>query len=345
MVRLPMPETASVDLASVTVTCIIPVYNVEDYLDRCLLSVLGQSRPFDEVILVDDGSTDYSGDLCEKYAAEFSCVEVIHQKNGGLSAARNTGIAAATGQYLSFVDSDDWVTLDHLETLLRVALSSDADIVVGQHLRAKDLEEFEARLGSLGGNPGEFALYSQDEFMRIFMRFEGNRTVHYAWGKLYRRDTIELDHFPVGMLNEDVEGGFKALLNAASVAEVNQCVYGYFLNEKSITGQGIGKNYLNLREVWMRVADIARTRRPDVVPMVDYNVKRADFTMLADMAVHGNFESDRRLASTRRDIQQRLQQNLHALVSGPMPKARKIAMIGLAYAYTASAIILRTVSS
>lgn len=111
------------------ISVIVPVYNVESYLRECVESVLGQSYPHFELLLVDDGSTDRSGEICDEYAAKDNRVKVIHQKNGGQAAARNAGLALVAGDYVYFLDSDDWIEADALELLLRTAEETAADLV------------------------------------------------------------------------------------------------------------------------------------------------------------------------------------------------------------------------
>ena len=108
------------DSGSLRISVIVPVYNTEKYLRRCIDSILNQTYEALEVILVDDGSTDGSGAVCDEYAEKDARVRAIHQKNGGISAARNAGIDAASGQYIAFIDSDDYVTGDMLAELLRI---------------------------------------------------------------------------------------------------------------------------------------------------------------------------------------------------------------------------------
>ena len=111
------------------ISVIIPVYNVEDYLAECIDSVLGQSYTDYEIILVDDGATDSSGRMCDEYARKDSRIRVIHQENGGLSAARNTGLRAAWGKYIYFLDSDDYIAPSALEHLAALAEKEQADVV------------------------------------------------------------------------------------------------------------------------------------------------------------------------------------------------------------------------
>ena len=108
------------------VTVVVPVYNVRPFLETCLDSLLQQTYPYLEILLIDDGSTDGSGDLCDHYARKDSRIQVIHQENGGLGAARNEGIRRARGEYLSFVDSDDWVSPAMIQELYQALKKQEA---------------------------------------------------------------------------------------------------------------------------------------------------------------------------------------------------------------------------
>lgn len=130
-----------------TISIIVPCYNVEKYLHKCLDSLTGQTYHDIEIIMVDDGSPDGSGAICDDYAARDSRIQVIHKKNGGVSAARNDGLSAATGDYVLFCDGDDWMPLDACEHLARAADKTDADVIFGDIWRSWD---------------------SRDEYMRFF---------------------------------------------------------------------------------------------------------------------------------------------------------------------------------
>ena len=110
------------------ISIIVPVYNVEKYIRRCINSILNQTYQYLEIILVDDGSTDNSGLICDKYAHMDNRITVIHKKNGGLSSARNTGIDIAKGAYIGFIDSDDWIAPETYEVLYRNLVHYDADV-------------------------------------------------------------------------------------------------------------------------------------------------------------------------------------------------------------------------
>ncbi len=190
------------------VTVIVPVYKTEDYLDRCVSSIVNQTYRDLEIILVDDGSPDRCPELCDRWSRQDSRIKVIHQENGGLSAARNAGIRAATGAYIGFVDSDDWVNPDMYRRLCDAAIRCGADIAVGGRCDIVDgkMERF---------NPHPLAgktLTGHEEIMEIRKNLYGHRfhdpvieafpmTV---WNGLYKRDLLDKHSlFFENVLSED----------------------------------------------------------------------------------------------------------------------------------------------
>ena len=173
------------------ISVIVPVYNVERYLRRCVDSILHQTYRNFEVLLVDDGSTDASGAICDEYAAQEERVTAVHQKNGGLSAARNAGLERAQGTYLCFVDSDDFLDSRMLETLCRDLQEQDADVaVVG--FRTFEREEELA--------PAELAVPVQCMTGREAIRstLVTDELGDFAWNKLYKRELFRDIRYPLG---------------------------------------------------------------------------------------------------------------------------------------------------
>ena len=177
------------------VSVIIPVYKVEQYLQKCIESVCGQTLEALEIILVDDGSPDNCGRICDEYATRDSRIRVIHQRNGGLSAARNTGIRIAQADIIGFVDSDDWIEPDMIELLYRNLCKENADIsVCGIYWHNK-------------GNVSEkgdktYAVQSSKEAIESVYRLPGVKMN--VWNKLYRKHLFHEICFPEGRINEDV---------------------------------------------------------------------------------------------------------------------------------------------
>ena len=268
------------------ISVIVPVYKVEAYLDRCVRSVIAQTFRDFELILVDDGSPDRCPEMCDEWAEKDSRIKVIHQQNKGLSAARNSGIRAAVGEYITFIDSDDWVSPVMLNSLYSLIKRSGADISVC------DLYKTSETVMSAPKQKEKICVHGRDRFMDMILKIGSNRTIHYACGKLYKRDVLDSDHFPVGMLNEDVEGTFKAVMRSDKIIETTARYYFYYINSSSITRERFGKNYLCLNEVWKRVLAVSKKYAPQYSDKVRFNLMRMDFTILTQSILHGDSETD-----------------------------------------------------
>lgn len=205
---------------------IIPVYNVEDYLVRCLSSVLSQDADDYELILVDDGSTDSSGRICDKYAAENPNIRVIHQENGGLGAARNTGIENASGEYLLFVDSDDYISKVCLEGLRRAREKLPADIYLFDIVDEVDGVESRHRENL----PADKILSAQKNPELFLVRPSAcNRAIK---RELFIQNDVR---FPAGVWYEDIRTSPKLSALAKSVVYVPEAFYYYSQRQGSIT--------------------------------------------------------------------------------------------------------------
>lgn len=207
---------------------IVTIYKVEPYLHRCVDSILGQSCPDFELILVDDGSPDNCGAICDEYAAKDSRIHVIHQENGGVSVARNAGIdwaqANSDSQWLTFVDSDDWIHRDYLKLLLNNAIQFQADI---------------SACGLLRVSPEDQIMEQQDlpvyclEPEKAYCDFY--RCMMSPCLKLYRKELFENIRFPAGKIHEDCYVTHIPLFAANRVAVTTAQLYYYYANPGSIT--------------------------------------------------------------------------------------------------------------
>lgn len=207
------------------ISVIVPVYNVESYLEKCIESIQNQSYKSLEIILVNDGSTDSSGDICDKYAACDKRIRVIHQKNGGISSARNTGLEVANGDYIAFVDSDDYIDFKMYEDLLNILKEYNLDII--------DCGSFRDKNGMITGgcNDGQIEIYEKDDALRLAMH-DGFTSV---WNKLYKRDIVISIRFPEGRKFEDSAISYLYIANANRIGHINRSYYYYRLNLNSIT--------------------------------------------------------------------------------------------------------------
>lgn len=208
------------------ISIVVPVYGVEKYLCKCLNSIAEQSYRNLEIILVDDGSPDGCGEICDQYALKDERFIVLHQENMGLSGARNAGIALATGRYIGFVDSDDYIDCDMYECLCRAIEEQRADIAVcGYRTVGSRSEE----------HPGKAQCLTMDQALRKLI---GNKEIQsYAWNKLYKRECIEGICFEAGKEYEDVRIMHQIFLRAQRVSTIDRCLYNYSIREDSITGK------------------------------------------------------------------------------------------------------------
>lgn len=248
------------------ITVIIPVYKVEKYLARCVDSVLAQTYRNLEVLLVDDGSPDNCGRICDEYAQVDSRVRVIHKPNGGLSSARNAALDIMTGEYVMFVDSDDYIALDCVEYLVGLVERFSAQIAIGNY---EETRSSSCEFGACGFGPRERIelLSGREAIERQF----GKDTVQYvsSCAKLYAREVFASElgvrgafalRFPEGLLHEDEGTTYKALYGCSKVAVSQRVVYAYFYNTQSITKNPIARKYRDLCAVLRGQVEFYRER-------------------------------------------------------------------------------------
>lgn len=232
------------------ISVIVPIYKVEDYLPRCVESICQQSFADFTLILVDDGSPDRCGWLCDEYAARDSRIRVIHQENGGLSAARNAGIEWALAntdcRWLAFVDSDDWVHPSFLQTLLEGAESTGCRLSACGFFRTQG-EDFPRPVG-------EFQMLDADDY---YCGAAGG-VAPVAWNKLYHRSLFETLRYPVGKLHEDEFTTYRAVYAAEKVAVTSAELYAYYQNPDGIIRSRWNPRRLHALEAFRQQMAFAR---------------------------------------------------------------------------------------
>ena len=237
----------------VKLSIVIPAYQVEGTLNRCIESVARQGCDDYEVILVDDGSTDQSSRICDEWAARDAHIRVIHQQNAGLSEARNTGICAAKGDYITFVDSDDYLGDNTYVPLLQI-LAAHTDI---------DLLEFPVVIAHQHQPPSTLHFPEMQKYydMEAYW-YESRAWSHaYAWNKIYRRSLFHTVHYPSGTLFEDIQILPLLLNQAHCVATTSQGAYHYCLNATGITATADGQALRMLLQPHVNM--ISRSQRRD----------------------------------------------------------------------------------
>lgn len=216
------------------VSVIVPVYKVEKYLEQCIDSIIGQTYQNLEIILVDDGSPDNCGRICDEYAATDDRIKVIHQENGGLSAARNAGLDIATGDYIAFVDSDDWILPNAIERMHRAYATSCADLVVcnfGLFYEQLFLGERRAESNI------EDEVLTQEQLMNKCCKHSDWYIV--PWNKLYKKSIFDVLRFLVGYRHEDEAIFHYVIEKCKTIATVSDRLYIYRQSSGSIMGSGL----------------------------------------------------------------------------------------------------------
>ena len=208
---------------------IVPIYKVEKQLEQCIKSILNQSFTNFELILVDDGSPDMCGHICDEYEKKDSRIKVIHKKNGGLSDARNAGLDIALGKYIGFVDSDDIIHPQMYEKLYNCINKSNLDIVQCKFKRFKSIEEININISDSELNFKEYN--SQDAIIDLI---DNNKINVNAWNKLYKRELFQNERYPKGKIHEDEFLTYKLIYNSSKIGYIDEELYYYYENNNGI---------------------------------------------------------------------------------------------------------------
>ena len=211
------------------ISVIVPVYNVERYLDQCLESIVAQSYRHLEILVVDDGSTDGSGAMCDHWADRDERISVIHQANGGLSSARNSALDIMSGELVMMVDSDDVLHPECTATLHAAMQQEDASMVVGDYTCFTDGQPQWS--SSLQSQPAKHR-YNQQESLLAVLYQQG--LTHSAWGRLYRAELFDGIRYPVGKYYEDFAIIYPLLKKCDTVVKIDCSIYGYRQRKNSI---------------------------------------------------------------------------------------------------------------
>lgn len=248
------------------ISIIVPVYNVEPFLRRCLNSIVNQTYDDLEILIIDDGSTDNSGDICDEYKRQDERVKVFHTKNRGLSAARNLGLDEAKGEWIGFVDSDDWIELDMYEVLLKKAEDARADVVECGWVREwpKKIEERSRQEQTLSRIEAVEAL--------VCKIFSDN-----VWNKIWKSKCFDNIRFPNGRIYEDIATTYRIFATADCICSINEIKYHYVQRKNSITKKN---NINNLMDGWLSHYERYRY----IEDWVDESTRQVQIKLCADAA-------------------------------------------------------------
>ena len=232
------------------ISIVIPVYNAEKYLEKCLDGVLGQTYPNWELILIDNGSTDGSMAICKEYAGRDNRITAIHQyQNKGVSVARNLGMQRCSGEFITFIDADDWVRKDYLETLIRIQKAQSADMVICEYDFVYDADRITVSDKSQENDEQQLRIYDTEQYLENYL-LEGNP---HCWGVLYKNILLDQLKFPVGLtIGEDLLFILEASMKAEKIAVTEYKGYQYYINTAGAMLKKFSPSFMDQILCWQK---------------------------------------------------------------------------------------------
>lgn len=277
------------------ISVIIPVYKVEKYIKNCIDSVINQTYKEIEIILVDDGSPDECGAICDEYARKDGRIIVIHKTNGGLSDARNAGLDIAKGEYIIFVDSDDFIASDMIEVMMGIENKTNADIIEINSIMCDEKDEYKDVIFSQRNNLDYVEIINDDKMISLLSR-DGMKTT--SWGKLYNYSLFEEISFPYGKLHEDVFTTYKLVHKANKIVLCQYVGYAYRKNNQGIMRSSFSEKRFDAVNAKIEQMKFIREKYPYL-----NNLARMDIICACNACLLGIAKSNYRDVS----IQKRLQ--------------------------------------
>ena len=317
------------------ITVIVPVYNVENYLDKCLDSLVNQTYKNLEIIVINDGSTDNSGIICQEYAQKDNRIVYIEKENGGQSEARNMGLDRITGSYVTFVDSDDWVELNYVENLYKKITEYQADIAVGNYYSFNEAEGMyyfhifgDSYYEKVYDNVSIFENLYESQEMKSFALIS-------VWGKLYKADLFKQLRFDIGKLGEDGYLNQKIYLLAEKTIYLNKGLYAYRQRE--------GSSSRIWTEKWMHALVDAMSERITLLANMGYPLEKhlAVYRQMLEVSLANGQASGLSDTATYKEFE--MKRTLLNQLSIQEQKEKKAVVLAANYAYVDQ--VLTTIKS
>lgn len=315
-------ERAKQPNTSPLISVIVPVYNVENYIRKCIQTLQNQTYRNLEILLIDDGTPDGSGEICEDYARSDSRIRVFHKANGGLSDARNYGIERATGEYVVCVDSDDYVDADYVEYLWGMIEKTGCTMSICQHRTF-----YENGSVKDNGAVGE-AVISQQECIERMLYHDVIDTS--AWAKLYKKSLFDCVKYPKGKLFEDIGTTYALMLQCETIAVGYESKYNYVFHNNSIVNGSFSPKKLDMVEMTDRMAADVIKKYPDLSEAITRRRVYARFSTLNQMLMI----TDSSYIEQRRELIRFIKAHSRDVLFDPRaPKRDKAAIVLLLFNY------------
>lgn len=311
------------DVSLPKISIIVPVYNVEKYLNKCLDSILAQTFEDYELLLIDDGSSDKSGNICDEYEKKDKRVKVFHKENGGLSSARNAGIDAACGEYIGFIDSDDYIDNDMFEQLYNDVTKNDADVAVcGIYNCYRNVVRLEC-------SRNIYKIVDNEEALRLVL--ESKIVSVHACNKLFKKECFVEDRFPVGMTSEDAYTIPELLSKCQKIVINTTAKYYYVHRSNSITSFCFSESDYGVVKAYTKNLKLVKEKFPRCIKEAEFRYLWAHAYVLDKMLLTENFKDYDKL----NEIVSFLRKNTFKILCNPcFLRSRKLASVVLLFSKT-----------
>lgn len=289
------------------ISVIVPIYNVEAWLNQCIKSIVSQTYQNIEILLIDDGSTDSSGILCDEWKKKDSRIKVIHKVNGGLSDARNAGISIANGEFITFIDSDDIIEADMIEYLVTLINQEDIDMSVCQKAL---IDESGNLISPITKQLEKVSLIKgRENCMRHFLSSSDIDTV--AWGKLYKTSMFDDVRYPMGRYHEDVFTTYKLIAKCNSIAVGSGQKYFYRIRQGSITQTLFSQKHMDAILGKEEQAIFIQNNFPNLYP-----IAQGDIVYACNQCIFRLAKSDTPYQPFVKDFKSRYSKNIKSYLHG-----------------------------
>lgn len=317
------------------ISVVIPIYGVEKYLDRCVESIVNQTYKNLEIILVDDGSPDNCPKMCDEWASRDARIRTVHRENGGQSCARNTGLSMATGNYITFVDSDDWIAPTTYEYALHVLAETAADVLQFDYSLATDDKVFKK-------NPN-VECHEVFEGKEILQHYLTTTTGSYSvWRCLFSTELTVGIRFREGKINEDIDWKYKVLQRSKRWVDCNQVKYFYYQSGNSTSGAPLKKRDFQLREAADILCELTSRESYGTIAFLGKVKKaRTALSLLCKIAYYGVADETIDKRQTIKELTAEHRKNIGTLLKAPIPMSRKVLSVMFAMNYKITEIVIR----
>lgn len=295
------------------ISIIVPIYNSEKYLNECIESLVNQTYENTEILLIDDGSLDNSLNICRNYEKQDSRIKVFHKENGGASSARNIGLKNATGDYISFVDSDDYIEINMIEEMYRLLKKHRAQMCISKIDKRKQKKEEK--------------ILTQEDLLDNFFRIHGEEDTHSVCGRLIHRDLLGNYQFIEGKMNEDVETTYFLAKSCNKAIKIEKNYYNYRKNLSGVTNSRFTLKKTDLLYIWDIIYKDVNKNFPQYEYYCNMNYKRAYFTLLSRMVIDGYDKNNIELSNLYKTLKKSVRKDFLLLLKWKMPVSRKILLI------------------